>query len=177
VAARTTGHRRRRWGHTGTTCLCISPRSGGEAGGARTAAGDGELVREEAAGEEALWPEAIAISSGLKLVLDEEEVTAEQIPDSDGDGEGWQWLVMASRGGRPRAERSGARCAREGRKVEEELLLFPHAIRPLAQVGRRSPAATGTSATTAWRVRSSVVTGKWCMRAGPGNWVPGLKRV
>jgi hypothetical protein len=111
VAARTTGRRRRRWGHRGTTCLCISPRSGGEAGGARTAAGDGELVREEAAGEEALWPEAIAISSGLKLVLDEEEVTAEQIPDSDGDGEGWRWLVMACRGGRPRAERSEA-CAR-----------------------------------------------------------------
>jgi hypothetical protein len=38
-------------------------------------AGDGELIEEEAAGEEVLRPEAIAVGSGLKLVLDEEEVT------------------------------------------------------------------------------------------------------
>jgi hypothetical protein len=39
--------------------------------------GNGELVGEEAAGEEVLGMEAITIDSGLKLVLDEEEVTGE----------------------------------------------------------------------------------------------------
>jgi hypothetical protein len=61
-------------------------------------------------GEEALGPEVIAIGSGLKLVLDEEEVTAERIPGSDGDGEGWWWLAMVSRGRRLGAEQSEA-CA------------------------------------------------------------------
>jgi hypothetical protein len=61
--------------------------------------GDGELIGEEAAGEEALRSEAIAVGSGLKLVLDEEEVTAEQILSSDDDREGRRWPVMASRGG------------------------------------------------------------------------------
>jgi hypothetical protein len=50
--------------------------------------GDGELIGEEAAGEEALGPRVIAIGSGLKLVLDEKEVTAERIPSSNGDGDG-----------------------------------------------------------------------------------------
>jgi hypothetical protein len=49
---------------------------------------DGELNGEEAAGEEALRPEDIAIDSGLKLVLDEEEVMVEQISGSYGDGGG-----------------------------------------------------------------------------------------
>jgi hypothetical protein len=78
---------------------CSSPRSGGRARCAWTAAGDGELTGEEAAGEEALGPEAIAIGSGLKLVLDKEEVTAERIPGSDGDGEGRRWPTIVSRGG------------------------------------------------------------------------------
>jgi hypothetical protein len=51
-------------------------------------AGDDELTRDEAAGEEALGLEVVAIGLGLKLVLDEEEVTAEWIPDSNDDGEG-----------------------------------------------------------------------------------------
>jgi hypothetical protein len=42
----------------------------------------------------------IAIGSGLKLVLDEEEVTAERIPGSDSNREGQQWPAMASKGGR-----------------------------------------------------------------------------
>jgi hypothetical protein len=50
--------------------------------------------------EEALESEAIAIDSSLKLVLDEEEVTTEQIPGSDGDIEGRRWPTMVSRGGR-----------------------------------------------------------------------------
>jgi hypothetical protein len=61
--------------------------------------GDGELVGEEVAGEEALGPEAIAVGSGLKLVLDKEEVTAEWILGSDGDGEGQRWSAIVSRGG------------------------------------------------------------------------------
>jgi hypothetical protein len=63
------------------------------------AVGDGELTGEEALGEEALGQEAIAVGSCLKLVLEEEEVTAERILSLDGDGEG-RWLpVMVSRGG------------------------------------------------------------------------------
>jgi hypothetical protein len=85
---RTRGRRRLRWGCRGTTCLCISPQSDGKAGGAQTAVCDGELNGEEAAGEEALRPEDIAIDSGLKLVLDEEEVMVEQISGSYGDGGG-----------------------------------------------------------------------------------------
>jgi hypothetical protein len=50
--------------------------------------GDGELIGEEAVGEEALEPRVIAVGSGLKLVLDEKEVTAERIPNSNGDGDG-----------------------------------------------------------------------------------------
>jgi hypothetical protein len=69
-------------------CSCVSPRSGGEAGGARTVVGNVELIREETAGKEALGLEAIAIGSGLKVVLDEEEVMAERILGSDGDGNG-----------------------------------------------------------------------------------------
>jgi hypothetical protein len=49
---------------------------------------DGELIEEEAAVEEVLGVDLIAVSSGLKLVLDEEEVMAEQIPSSDVDGGG-----------------------------------------------------------------------------------------
>jgi hypothetical protein len=62
-------------------------------------AGDGELIGEEAVGEEVLRPEAIAVGSGLKLVLDEEEVTTERIPGSGGDGEGQWWPATARRGG------------------------------------------------------------------------------
>jgi hypothetical protein len=62
-------------------------------------AGDGELIGEEAVGEEVLRPEAIAVGSGLKLVLDEEEVMTERIPGSDGDGEGRWWPATARRGG------------------------------------------------------------------------------
>jgi hypothetical protein len=99
VVAWTRGRRHRRWGRRGTMCSCVSPQSGGEAGGAQMAAGDGELIGLEVAGEEVLGPEAIAIGSGLMLVLDEEEVTAEWIPGSDGDGEGRRWPAIASRGG------------------------------------------------------------------------------
>jgi hypothetical protein len=60
--------------------------------------GNSELTGEEAVNEEALGPKVIAIGSGLKLELDEEEVTARRIPGSDGDREGWRWLVMVSRG-------------------------------------------------------------------------------
>jgi hypothetical protein len=90
--------------------LCVSPRSHGEDGGAQTTVGDDELIEEEAVGEEVLGPEAIAIGSGLKLVLDEDEVTAERIPSSNSDGEGQHWPAMVSRG------------MREGMKVEEEEL-------------------------------------------------------
>jgi hypothetical protein len=86
---RTEGHRRRRCGCRRTTGSHGPPRSGGGAIGARTTAGDSELTGEGAAGEESLGPDAIAVGSGLKLVLDEEEVTAEWIPGSDGNGEGW----------------------------------------------------------------------------------------
>jgi hypothetical protein len=48
--------------------------------------------------EEALGPKVIAIGSGLKLELDEDEATARRIPGSDDDREGWRWLVMVSRG-------------------------------------------------------------------------------
>jgi hypothetical protein len=76
ATTQTRGSQRRRWGRRGTTCSCVSPRSGGEARGAWTAAGDGELIEEEATDEEALGPEAIAVGLGLKPVLDEEEGTA-----------------------------------------------------------------------------------------------------
>jgi hypothetical protein len=89
-----------------------SPWGGGEARGARTASGDGELIGEE----EALRLGAIAIGLRLKLVLDEEEVMAERIPGLGGDEGGWWWLEMMSRGGRPRAEQSGAKVAR-GREM------------------------------------------------------------
>jgi hypothetical protein len=108
VAARTICWQHRRLGHRGTTCSCVSPRSGGKAGGARTAAGDSELIREEAAGEESLGLEVIAIGSGLKLVLDEEEVIAERVPSSDSDGDGQRWPATASKGGRSGEERSEA---------------------------------------------------------------------
>jgi hypothetical protein len=48
-------------------------------------AGDRELVGDEAASEEALGPEAIAVGSGLKLVLDEEVAT-----ERDGSGRRWR---------------------------------------------------------------------------------------
>jgi hypothetical protein len=83
---------------------CSSPRSGGRARCAWTAAGDGEFTGEEAAGEEALGPEAIAIGLGLNLVLDKEEVTAERIPGSDDDGEGQRWPTIVSRGGQSGVE-------------------------------------------------------------------------
>jgi hypothetical protein len=60
------------------------------------------------AGEEALGLKAIAIGSGLKLMLDEEEVTVEWFPSSDDDGERWRWPATTSRGERPGAERSEA---------------------------------------------------------------------
>jgi hypothetical protein len=97
TASRTSGRRRRRWGRRGTTCSCASPRSCGKAGGAWIAAGDEELTGEEAVGEGALGPEAIAVGSGLKPVLDGEEVTAERILSSDGDRKGWRRLVTVSR--------------------------------------------------------------------------------
>jgi hypothetical protein len=66
-------------------------------GRARTEARDGEFTGEEPVGEEVLGSEAIAISSSLKLVLDEEAVTAELIPGLDGDGEGQWWPTTMSR--------------------------------------------------------------------------------
>jgi hypothetical protein len=77
AAARTSGHQRRRWGHRG---------SGGEARGAQMVAGDGELAGEEVVAKGVLGPEAIAMGSGLKPVLDKEEATAEQVPGSNDDG-------------------------------------------------------------------------------------------
>jgi hypothetical protein len=60
-----------------------------------------------------------------------------------------------------REEQSGVRRAREGRKVEEELLLCPCTrIMPQAHLGRRSLAATGTGFTTTWWARSLVVAGQ-----------------
>jgi hypothetical protein len=69
--------------------------------------GDGELIGEEEVAEEALRLRVIAIGSGLKLVLGEEEVTGERIPGSgsDGGGGGWRWPVMVSR-----AEWSEGKC-------------------------------------------------------------------
>jgi hypothetical protein len=49
-------------------------------------AGDGELTGEEVAGKGALGPEAIAMGSGLKPVLDKEEAMAERFPGSNDDG-------------------------------------------------------------------------------------------
>jgi hypothetical protein len=119
------------------------------------------ITHEQRVLTEVLGPEAIDAGSSLKLVLDEEEVTVEWIPGSDGDGEGRRWPVTVSRGERPGAEQSRVRCACEGRKVEEELLMCPCArIRPRTHVGRHSPAATGTGATTARWTWSSVMTGQ-----------------
>jgi hypothetical protein len=56
----------------------------------------------------------IASGPSLKLVLNEEEVTVERIPDSDGDKEGWWWLATASKGGRLAEEQSGVRHAHRG---------------------------------------------------------------
>jgi hypothetical protein len=50
------------------------------AGGAKMVNGDGDLIGEVAAAEEVLMPEAIALGSSMKLVLDEGEVTPERIP-------------------------------------------------------------------------------------------------
>jgi hypothetical protein len=83
-------------GRRGTTCSCVSPQSGGEARGARMAAGDGELIRKQAAGEEALGPEAIAVGSGMKLELDEEEMMTEWIPGSEGNREGRRWPAFGA---------------------------------------------------------------------------------
>jgi hypothetical protein len=60
---------------------------------------DSQLIGKEATGEEAVEPEAIAIGSGLKLILDEELLTTEQNPGSDSDVGGRQWPLTASRGG------------------------------------------------------------------------------
>jgi hypothetical protein len=78
--------------------------------------GDGELTGEEVVAKVALMPEVIAVGLDSKVVLDKEEVTAERIPVSNGDGEGWQWLATVSRGERPGVEQSGVRPVREGRK-------------------------------------------------------------
>jgi hypothetical protein len=130
---------------------------------------DGEVNGEEAVGEEAQGLEVIAVESGLKLVLDEEEVMAERILGSDGDREGQRWSVTVSRGGRLRAEQSGVRHAREGNKVEEELMQCPRArTRPRAHVGWCSPAVTGTGATTARSAWSSVVTSQMVCAGGTG---------
>jgi hypothetical protein len=74
-------------------------------------AGDGELVGEEAATEEVIMTEVIAVGSGLKLVLDKGWVTAKLIPGSGGDGGGRCWPAAVSRGRQPRAEHSGAKVS------------------------------------------------------------------
>jgi hypothetical protein len=76
ATTQTRSHRRQRWGRRATTCSCVSPWSGGEAGGAWTTTGDGELIEEEATSEEVLRPKAIDVDSGLKLVLDKGEACA-----------------------------------------------------------------------------------------------------
>jgi hypothetical protein len=64
------------------------------------------ITHEQRVLTEVLGPEAIDAGSSLKLVLDEEEVTVEWIPGSDGDGEVRRWPVTVSRGERPGAEQS-----------------------------------------------------------------------
>jgi hypothetical protein len=61
------------------------------------AAGDGELIREEVAAEQVLMPEAIAVGSSLKRVLDVEVRTTVQIPGLHGDEERCRWCSTASK--------------------------------------------------------------------------------
>jgi hypothetical protein len=99
------------------------------------------------AGEESLGPEAIAVSLRLKLVLDEEEVTVERIPGSEGDREGRRWPVMVSRGGRPRAELRRVRHACEGRKKGGGAPAVPTCeYRAATAQGRRRPMMIGAGA-------------------------------
>jgi hypothetical protein len=81
-----------------------SPWGGGRVRGAPKAVGDGELIGEEEVAEEALRLRVIAIGSGLKLVLGEEEVTGERIPGSGSDG-GGGGVAVAGDGEQSRVER------------------------------------------------------------------------
>jgi hypothetical protein len=84
---------------------CGPPRSDGGPGDAQTAAGDGELINEEAAAEEVLMLEAIAVGSSLERVIDVGAGTTVLRVTSDRNGGGWWWRSLASRGGRARAEK------------------------------------------------------------------------
>jgi hypothetical protein len=84
---------------------CGPPRSDGRAEGAQTAAGDGELVGEEATIEVVIMPEAIAVSLSFEQVLDVAAGTTVLRVGSDGNGGG-------GGGTRHRAEAGGRERSR-----------------------------------------------------------------
>jgi hypothetical protein len=83
------------------------------------ALGDGELNEEDAAVEEVLVPEAIAVGSHFGRLLDVAVGTAVIQVDSDRDGGGQWWRSLLSRDGRRRA-RTGLRQCGGGGGGEEE---------------------------------------------------------
>jgi hypothetical protein len=104
VTARARCCRLLRCGRRRATRSCDPPQSDGGAGGAQTVASDGELIGEEAAAEEVLVPEAIAVGSSLERVLDVAVGTMVHQGGSDKNGGGQWWRSPTSRGGWVRAE-------------------------------------------------------------------------
>jgi hypothetical protein len=90
---------------------------------------------------------SLAVGSSEEGLLEDEGIQADLFPSLDDDEEGWWWSLMASTTLDRRAEQSNC----EGAKWEWGT--FPPCagtrIRPHIHVGRRSPAATGTGASTA----------------------------
>jgi hypothetical protein len=77
----------------------------------------------------------------------------ERIPGSDGDGEGRQWPVTVSRGGRPGAKQSGVRPACEGRKKGGGAPVVPtREDRAATARGQRRPTVIGTGALSAMSI-------------------------
>jgi hypothetical protein len=88
TVARTAGGRRQRCRRGETTNLCGPPGRGGEAGGARTATVDDEVVRGRRQLSEQPFPASLAGDSGSWLLLHVEGVTVVRFPGLVGDAGG-----------------------------------------------------------------------------------------
>jgi hypothetical protein len=91
---------RQRCGRRPATGSCGPPRTNGGAGGAQTAAGNGELIRLEAATEEVLVLEVRAVGSTLERLLDVAAETTVLRAGSDGNRGGPWWHSLAISDGR-----------------------------------------------------------------------------
>jgi hypothetical protein len=126
TAMRTGGRQWQRCRHGQTMDSCGPPRRGGEAGGARTAAVNGEAARGRRWLGEWLFLVSLASDSGSWLLVHVEGVMAVRFPDLVGNDAGQRCPVTWSKvGGKSEAKRRvrGKReRARGGSKMGKELL-------------------------------------------------------